>query len=46
MFRNLTASGFWSSRMGVADLRYIGNEVVHEWQGCPPAALARLGVSY
>ncbi|HWZ60178.1 MAG TPA: gluconate 2-dehydrogenase subunit 3 family protein [Gemmatimonadaceae bacterium] len=46
MFRNLTASGFWSSRMGVADLRYIGNTVVHEWQGCPPAALAKLGVSY
>jgi hypothetical protein len=46
MFRNLTASGFWSSRMGVADLRYIGNQVVHEWQGCPPAALAKLGVSY
>jgi hypothetical protein len=46
MFRNLTASGFWSSRMGVADLQYIGNAVVHEWQGCPPAALAKLGVSY
>lgn len=46
MFRNLTASGFWSSRMGVADLHYIGNQVVHEWQGCPPAALAKLGVSY
>jgi gluconate 2-dehydrogenase gamma chain len=46
MFRNLTASGFWSSRMGVADLQYIGNQVVHAWQGCPPAALAKLGVSY
>ena len=46
MFRNLTASGFWTSRMGVADLQYIGNQVVHEWQGCPPAALAKLGVSY
>jgi len=46
MFRNLTASGFWTSRMGVGDLRYIGNQVVHEWQGCPPAALAKLGVSY
>jgi gluconate 2-dehydrogenase gamma chain len=46
MFRNLTASGFWSSRMGVADLQYMGNQVVHDWQGCPPAALAKLGVSY
>jgi gluconate 2-dehydrogenase gamma chain len=46
MFRNLTSSGFWSSRMGVADLRYMGNQVVHEWHGCPPDALAKLGVSY
>jgi hypothetical protein len=44
--RDLTASGFWSSRMGVADLQYMGNTVVPEWTGCPPAALAKLGVSY
>jgi hypothetical protein len=46
MFRDLTATGFWSSKMGVADLRYIGNTVVHEWNGCPTAALVKLGVSY
>ncbi len=45
-FRDLTASGFWSSPMGVADLRYLGNTVVHEWTGCPQAALDKLGVSY
>jgi gluconate 2-dehydrogenase gamma chain len=45
-FRDLTASGFWSSKMGVADLEYQGNVVVGEWTGCPPAALAKLGVSY
>ncbi len=45
-FRDLTASGFFSSRMGVQDLRYLGNTVVAEWKGCPPAALAKLGVSY
>ncbi len=45
-FRDLVASGFWTSRIGIADLRYIGNTVVHEWQGCPPEALAKLGVSY
>jgi len=45
-FRDLTASGFFSSRMGVADLQYLGNVVVPEWKGCPPAALAKLGVSY
>jgi hypothetical protein len=46
MFRDLTATGFWTSQMGVADLRYVGNTVVHEWNGCPAAALAKLGVSY
>jgi Gluconate 2-dehydrogenase subunit 3 len=45
-FRDLTASGFFSSKIGVEDLRYIGNEFVMEWKGCPPAALEKLGVSY
>lgn len=45
-FRDLTASGFWSSKMGVEDLQYIGNAVLPEWNGCPPAALAKLGVRY
>jgi gluconate 2-dehydrogenase gamma chain len=45
-FRDLTASGFFSSRMGVEDLQYLGNTVVPEWQGCPPAALEKLGVRY
>ena len=43
-FRDLTASGFFSSRIGVEDLRYIGNQVLGEWNGCPPEALAKLGV--
>ena len=45
-FRDLTASGFWSSRMGVEDLRYMGNRMMAAWDGCPPEALAKLGVSY
>jgi hypothetical protein len=45
-FRDLTASGFFSSRIGVEDLRYLGNTRVPEWHGCPPDALARLGVQY
>jgi gluconate 2-dehydrogenase gamma chain len=45
-FRDLTSSGFWSSEIGVKDLRYMGNLFVHEWDGCPPAALQKLGVSY
>ena len=45
-FRDLTASGFWSSQMGVKDVGYIGNEFVQVWDGCPPAANQRLGVSH
>ncbi|HEV8264907.1 MAG TPA: gluconate 2-dehydrogenase subunit 3 family protein [Gemmatimonadales bacterium] len=45
-FRDLTAAGFFSSRMGVEDLRYQGNTFVAEWKGCPPEALAKLGVRY
>ena len=45
-FRNLSASGFWSSRIGVRDLGYIGNTAQAEWKGCPPAALRKLGVRY
>jgi hypothetical protein len=45
-FRDLTASGFWSSRIGVRDLQYQGNTFVSEWDGCPDDALKKLGVSY
>ncbi|HWP35912.1 MAG TPA: gluconate 2-dehydrogenase subunit 3 family protein [Gemmatimonadales bacterium] len=45
-FRDLTASGFWSSKMGVEDLRYIGNTAVPDWNGCADAQLRKLGVSY
>jgi hypothetical protein len=43
-FRDLTASGFWSSRIGVADLQYRGNTALASWTGCPPAALRKAGV--
>jgi len=43
-FRDLTASGFFSSEIGVRDLQYRGNEFVMEWTGCPPEALKKLGV--
>lgn len=45
-FRDLTASGFWSTRIGVDDLQYMGNRGMARWDGCPPEALAKLGVSY
>ena len=34
--RNLTVSGFFSSKVGVADLPYLGNTAVVEWKGCDP----------
>ncbi|MDQ8165547.1 MAG: gluconate 2-dehydrogenase subunit 3 family protein [Gemmatimonadota bacterium] len=42
--RDFTASGFFSSRMGVRDIGYIGNVARPTWNGCPPAALRHLGV--
>lgn len=44
-FRDLTASGFFTSKVGIADLQYIGNTFVPKWTGCPPAVLAKLGLS-
>jgi hypothetical protein len=44
-FRDLTASGFWSSRIGVRDLGYQGNSMIAEWKGCPQHVLDKLGVS-
>lgn len=45
-FRDMTASGFYSSAIGWKDLQYIGNVANPGYDGCPPAALAKLGVSY
>jgi gluconate 2-dehydrogenase gamma chain len=44
--RDFTASGFFSSQMGVKDIGYIGNTAVAEWKGCPKPALDHLGVKY
>jgi hypothetical protein len=43
-FRDLTASGFWGSKIGIEDLQYQGNTFVPEWKGCPPEALRKLGL--
>ncbi len=43
--RDLTATGFWTSRIGIADVQYSGNVYVAEWNGCPEEALEKLGVS-
>ncbi len=34
--RNMTCDGFYTSKVGIADLQYIGNTSVHEFPGCPP----------
>ncbi|HUY12512.1 MAG TPA: gluconate 2-dehydrogenase subunit 3 family protein [Terriglobia bacterium] len=44
--RDLVVSGFFSSKMGVGDLPYLGNKMLAEWDGCPENVLERLGVSY
>jgi gluconate 2-dehydrogenase gamma chain len=41
-FRDLTVSGFFSSKMGVADLPYLGNKAVGEWKGCDPKVWAEI----
>lgn len=38
--RDLTVSAFFSSKMGVADLPYLGNRAVAEWKGADPAVWA------
>lgn len=45
-FRDLTASGFWTTKMGIEDLQYQGNVFIDEWNGCPAPALEKLGVKY
>jgi hypothetical protein len=41
-FRDLTLNGFYSSKIGIADLPYLGNTAVAEWKGCDPAVWAKL----
>jgi len=45
-FRDMTASGFFSSAIGWKDVQYQGNVFNPGYDGCPPAALAKLGVTY
>jgi gluconate 2-dehydrogenase gamma chain len=34
--RRLTCDGFYTSKIGIADLQYIGNTSLREFPGCPP----------
>jgi gluconate 2-dehydrogenase gamma chain len=42
--RDLVVAGFFTSETGIRDLPYLGNEPRSEWSGCPPEALAKLGI--
>lgn len=45
-FRSNIGAAFFSSNMGWQDLKYMGNVFNPNWNGCPPAATQKLGVSY
>ena len=44
-FRDLVATGFFTSRMGIDDLKYIGNVPNPMWDGCPDQCYTHLGVT-
>jgi len=43
--RNLTASGFYTSELGVKDIGYIGNTPT-QWNGVPDEVLKQYGLAY
>ena len=44
LFRDLTASGFFTSEVGIKDIGFMGNQP-WDWKGCPPEVLAKLGLA-
>lgn len=45
LMRNLTATGFYTSEMGVKDIGYLGN-TGNQWNGVPEDVLKQYGLSY
>lgn len=45
LMRNLTASGFYSSEMGIKDIGYAGNKP-NQWNGVPDEVLRQYGLAY
>lgn len=41
--RNLTATGFFTSKMGIEDLGYVGNRP-NKWEGVPPDIIKQYGL--
>ena len=44
MFRDSVATGFFTSKVGIADLKYMGNVANPGWHGCPDECLEHLGL--
>ena len=44
-FRDAVASGFFTSKMGITDLQYMGNVANPLWDGCPDNCYTHLGVT-
>jgi gluconate 2-dehydrogenase gamma chain len=45
LMRNLTATGFYTSEIGVKDIGYMGNKP-NQWNGVPPEVLAQYKLAY
>ncbi|MFM2363325.1 MAG: hypothetical protein RLZZ316_2227, partial [Bacteroidota bacterium] len=45
MMRNLTATGFYTTQMGIKDLGYMGNQP-NQWNGVPDDVLKQYGYAY
>lgn len=45
LFRNFVATGFFTSKMGIADIGFMGNKPT-VWTGAPEEVLKKLDVSY
>jgi hypothetical protein len=40
LFRDLTATGFFTSEIGIKDLGFMGNQP-YDWKGCPPEVVEK-----
>ncbi len=45
LMRNLTATGFFTSKMGIEDIQYMGNQP-NAWDGVPEDVLKQYGLAY
>jgi gluconate 2-dehydrogenase gamma chain len=45
LMRNLTATGFYTSEIGVKDIGYAGNKPT-QWNGVPPEILKQYNLAY